>query len=373
MLAAPVSDPAPPPGWAGEPKVDGHRTVPWRTEDGVRLQSRTGRDVTALWMDLAVAAMRLPPGMVLDGEAVVYVADADGRARISFTTVQSHALSRPRRERELSDQHPATYVAFDVRVLADVGPPIEPVWSTTDRSEALLWYTAIEGTGGEDLVEYVAHVALGAVRGGDVQGAGHLVLVVGGEGPSAASGARVLHGERTEGEGGDGVVCAGNATKPLFGRLTGLLSLASSGESAHRPRTSPADVVVDIAENEDTGGGGDTGHTPQGVFRPRPPAHRLACRWAHSQIPGRTHAMGPPPAPTARTAGGNRRTLVSRRIGYGRSGRDEAPRPCDCGDGVLDRRLVCGTPRPGFQAGAPGRPSTTAAGCKAGGIRRRAG
>ncbi|WP_307628861.1 hypothetical protein [Streptomyces turgidiscabies] len=37
---------------------DGHGTVLWRTEDGVRLQSRTGRDVTALWMDLAVAAMR---------------------------------------------------------------------------------------------------------------------------------------------------------------------------------------------------------------------------------------------------------------------------------------------------------------------------
>ncbi|MGW2050925.1 hypothetical protein ACWCPF_38040 [Streptomyces sp. NPDC001858] len=59
----------------------------------------------------------------------------------------------------------------------------------------------------------------------------------------------------------------------MFGRLTGLLSLASSGESAHRPRTSPADVVVGIAENDDTGGGGDTGHTPQGGFRPRLPAH----------------------------------------------------------------------------------------------------
>lgn len=124
-------------------------------------------------MDLAVAAMRLPPGVILDGEAVVYVADADGRARISFAAAQSRALSRPRRARELADQHPATYVAFDVLthpaagfpdlrprpyserrqvlldVLADVGPPIEPVWSTTDRSEALLWHTALEGTGME--------------------------------------------------------------------------------------------------------------------------------------------------------------------------------------------------------------------------------
>ncbi|CAM5316093.1 DNA ligase OS=Streptomyces aurantiogriseus OX=66870 GN=GCM10010251_96440 PE=4 SV=1 [Streptomyces aurantiogriseus] len=148
----------------------------WRTEDSVRLQSRSGRDVTAHWMDLAVAAMRLPPGVILDGEAVVYLSDADGNARISFEAAQSRALSRPRRARELADRHPATYVAFDVLahpaagfpdlrprpyverrqvlldVLADAGPPIVPVWSTTDLDEALLWYTALEGTGVEGIV-----------------------------------------------------------------------------------------------------------------------------------------------------------------------------------------------------------------------------
>uniref|UniRef100_UPI002F91BA01 ATP-dependent DNA ligase n=1 Tax=Streptomyces sp. NBC_01562 TaxID=2975879 RepID=UPI002F91BA01 len=139
---------------------DGHRTVLWRTEDGVRLQSRTGRDVTALWRDLAVAAMRLPPGVILDGEAVVYVADNDGSAQISFEAAQSGALSGPRRARELAARHPATYVAFDalahpgagtpdlrprpyverrqalLDVLAHVGPPIEPVWSTTYQGPA---------------------------------------------------------------------------------------------------------------------------------------------------------------------------------------------------------------------------------------------
>nr|WP_237693701.1 DNA ligase [Streptomyces sp. SID2888] len=137
------------------------------------MQSRTGRDVTALWMDLAVAAMRLLPGVVLDGEAVVYVAGADGTAHISFAAAQSRALSSPRRARELAARHPATYVAFDalahpaagvpdlrprpyserrqvlLDVLAGVGPPIEPVWSTTDRAEALLWYESLEGTGVE--------------------------------------------------------------------------------------------------------------------------------------------------------------------------------------------------------------------------------
>ncbi|MEU8951890.1 hypothetical protein [Streptomyces sp. NPDC048489] len=112
-LARPVTQLPTGSSWAYEIRVDGHRTVLWRTEDIVRLQSRTGRDVTALWMDLAVAAAHLPPGVILDGEAVVYVAD-DGNARISFEAAQSRALSRPCRARELADRHPATYVVFDV-------------------------------------------------------------------------------------------------------------------------------------------------------------------------------------------------------------------------------------------------------------------
>ncbi|MFJ4536673.1 hypothetical protein ACIP39_12005 [Streptomyces tibetensis] len=32
-------------------------------------------------------------------------------------------------------------------VLADVGPPIVPVWSTTGLEEALLWFEPLEGTG----------------------------------------------------------------------------------------------------------------------------------------------------------------------------------------------------------------------------------
>ncbi|WDM16523.1 hypothetical protein J3S85_36575 [Streptomyces lavenduligriseus] len=185
-LARPVTQQPTGPSWAYEVKVDGHRTVLWRTEDGVRLQSRTGRDVTALWMDLAVAAMRLPPGVILDGEAVVYIADDDGSVHISFTAAQSRALSRPRHARELADQHPATYVAFDILahpaagfpdlrprpyterrqalldVLADVGPPIVPVWSTTDIEEALLWFD------GDVVVEVVAgptrHAVVTVVR-----------------------------------------------------------------------------------------------------------------------------------------------------------------------------------------------------------------
>ncbi|MDH6222077.1 hypothetical protein [Streptomyces pseudovenezuelae] len=112
----------------------------------------------------------------INGEAVIYVTDDQGKARISFEAAQCRALSRPRRARELADRHPATYVGFDVLaypagglpdlrprpyserrqvlldVLAGIGPPIQPVWSTTDRSEALLWYEALRGTGVEGIV-----------------------------------------------------------------------------------------------------------------------------------------------------------------------------------------------------------------------------
>jgi ATP-dependent DNA ligase len=94
-LARPVTQLPTGPSWAYEIKVDGHRTVLWRTDDGVRLQARTGREVTALWMDLAMAAMSLPPGVILDGEAVVYLAADDGSVHISFAAAQSRALSLP--------------------------------------------------------------------------------------------------------------------------------------------------------------------------------------------------------------------------------------------------------------------------------------
>ncbi|GHE24067.1 hypothetical protein GCM10017779_71060 [Streptomyces capillispiralis] len=123
-----------------------------------------------------MAAMSLPPGVILDGEAVVYLAADDGSLHVSFAAAQSRALSSPRRARELTDQHPATYVAFDILahpaagfpdlrprpyterrqvlldVLADVGQPIVPVWSTTALDEALLWYETLEGIGVEGIL-----------------------------------------------------------------------------------------------------------------------------------------------------------------------------------------------------------------------------
>ena len=57
----------------------------WRTAEGVRLQSRAGRDVTSWSSDLAAPAMKFRPGTVVDGKAVLYV----GR-RIDVSAAQPH-------------------------------------------------------------------------------------------------------------------------------------------------------------------------------------------------------------------------------------------------------------------------------------------
>ncbi|MFE2571372.1 ATP-dependent DNA ligase, partial [Streptomyces mirabilis] len=95
--------------WSYEVKLDGHRMITWCTGDGVRLQARSGRDVTAVWGDLALAGHHLPAGTVLDGEAVITTEDG----RISFEAAQARAASSPTRARRLAAQRPAHYIAFD--------------------------------------------------------------------------------------------------------------------------------------------------------------------------------------------------------------------------------------------------------------------
>jgi ATP-dependent DNA ligase len=87
-----------------------HRTVVWREADTVRLQARSGRDVTPVWMDPALAALdMLPPGLVPDGEAVIYAS-----GKIDFAAAQSRALSTPARARRLAEDLPAHFVAWGI-------------------------------------------------------------------------------------------------------------------------------------------------------------------------------------------------------------------------------------------------------------------
>ncbi|MCM1974994.1 MULTISPECIES: ATP-dependent DNA ligase [unclassified Streptomyces] len=157
------------PGLAYEPKFDGHRLVIVRTVDGVFLQARSGRIVTAAFPDLAAAAHHLPAGTVLDGEVVVWHA-----GRTDFALVQRRAAAASAaRAAVLAQTLPASYAAFDVLELAGLdlrarpyerrrtllvdlllplGPPLQPVPMTTDPELAETWYETLPASGIEGLV-----------------------------------------------------------------------------------------------------------------------------------------------------------------------------------------------------------------------------
>ncbi|MDX3759646.1 DNA ligase [Streptomyces sp. AK02-04a] len=175
--------------WSYEMKLDGHRMIMWRTGDGVRLQARSGRDVTAAWGDLALAGHHLPAGTVLDGEAVIVAEDG----RISFEAAQARAASSPTRAHRLAAQRPAHYIAFDalelpppngdirarpynerraalLHLLAELpaNTPIQAVSATTDRDTALTWYTTLHSELGVEGI--VAKRATSPYRAGRTAG-----------------------------------------------------------------------------------------------------------------------------------------------------------------------------------------------------------
>lgn len=152
-------------GWWYEIKFDGHRSLLWREAETVRVQARSGRDVTAVWMDLGLAPYRhLRPGTVLDGEAVIY-----RHGRVDF-----RAASAPPRARALAEEWPATFAAWDILqhpdhgdvrgrpyterrsllldLLADVAPPLQVVPATDDPAVAQAWYETLHDVGIEGIV-----------------------------------------------------------------------------------------------------------------------------------------------------------------------------------------------------------------------------
>ncbi|MGP3771816.1 ATP-dependent DNA ligase [Streptomyces sp. SDT5-1] len=157
------------PGWWYEPKFDGHRMVMLRTDQTVVCQARSGRTVTAAWMDLAVAGQAaLRPGTVLDGEAVVWAEEC-----LDFSAAQARANSTVRRAAALAAEYPASYAAWDclavdgqdlrgrpyterraalLNVLVDVPPPIQAVPATDDVTVARVWFEQLQAQGIEGIV-----------------------------------------------------------------------------------------------------------------------------------------------------------------------------------------------------------------------------
>lgn len=200
-------------GCVYEPKFDGYRAMLFVDEDGCRVQSRRGHDITDAFPDVAAsAAEHLPAGLVLDGELVVWV---DGG--LDFGELQrrvGHGSNRRLR------QAPASFVAFDLlaaadndiraaaltvrrelleAVLEDAPPAVQLCPQTDDLAEAEAWMdgyrsadVGIEGlvvkgkatayrNGAREWLKYrerdTVEVVVGAVSG-SLEAPAHLVLGV---------------------------------------------------------------------------------------------------------------------------------------------------------------------------------------------------
>jgi len=95
--------------WLLERKFDGERCVAWRDGKTVRLESRTGKDLTGTYPDVrsALEAQRLDRFMV-DGEVVVFDGD-----QTSFSRLQQR-LGTTRPSPALVEAYPAVYCVFDL-------------------------------------------------------------------------------------------------------------------------------------------------------------------------------------------------------------------------------------------------------------------
>ncbi|WP_238455199.1 ATP-dependent DNA ligase [Micromonospora sp. ATA51] len=114
MLAAPVDAVPEGPGLVHEPKWDGWRAIAFRETDGVYLQSRAGRNLTTYFPDITRAIRTaIPPGVVLDGELIVWERGRTNFAQLQRRVTAGSALLR------LARECPAHYVLFDL--LADAG------------------------------------------------------------------------------------------------------------------------------------------------------------------------------------------------------------------------------------------------------------
>ena len=170
MLAKSVRD-IPAGALSFEPKWDGFRSVVFRDGDEVEIGSRNERPMTRYFPEVA-AALRanLPQRCVLDGEIVI--PDRDGQ-RLDFDALLQRVHPAASRVKLLSEQTPASFVAFDLLAVGNedcTGLPFEqrrarledvlagsraPVYvtpATRDRDVAVRWFSQFEGAGLDGVV-----------------------------------------------------------------------------------------------------------------------------------------------------------------------------------------------------------------------------
>jgi ATP-dependent DNA ligase len=170
MLAKSVKD-IPAGALSFEPKWDGFRSVVFRDGDEVEIGSRNERPMTRYFPEVA-AALRanLPDRCVVDGEIVI--PDRDGQ-RLDFDALLQRVHPAASRVKLLSEQTPASFVAFDLlavgnedctglpfeqrrarleEVLAAARPPVYVTPATRDRDVAVRWFSQFEGAGLDGVV-----------------------------------------------------------------------------------------------------------------------------------------------------------------------------------------------------------------------------
>lgn len=112
MLAVAGEMPSDDDAWAYEMKWDGLRAIASISGGAVTLSSRTGRDVTGTYPELAGMAGAVGPhDVVLDGEIVAF----GGGTWPSFEALQQRMnISSAAQVRRLAAETPVTYLAFDL-------------------------------------------------------------------------------------------------------------------------------------------------------------------------------------------------------------------------------------------------------------------
>lgn len=145
------------------------RTIILSDSDGVTLWSRQGKELSRIFPDLCAAVrVQVPPGVVLDGEAVVWNGD-----RLDFEALQRRMVSSRTALPALVHELPASFAAFDVLAVAgqdirgvpftgrrqlleelarDWTAPLNLSPTTTDMEVAKTWLKDLPATGVEGLV-----------------------------------------------------------------------------------------------------------------------------------------------------------------------------------------------------------------------------
>jgi ATP-dependent DNA ligase len=169
MLAKPATDI--PAGQLYEPKWDGFRSIIFRDGDEVEIGSRNGRPMTRYFPDVVAAVLaNFPPRAVIDGEIII--ADQE-RNTLDFEALQQRIHPAASRVTLLSEQTPASFVAFDLLALDDedlTGGPLaqrrrilentlagatSPVYvtpATQDLAVARRWFDEFEGAGLDGII-----------------------------------------------------------------------------------------------------------------------------------------------------------------------------------------------------------------------------